>query len=309
MKIIIVLIFVTITYLNANALNIVKYGSGVDDIKSIAQISRLSNITQKSLSLSSKANNIQDLLSIAVKENKVTYLQQFTFRAIFQNIDNGDKILLKCLKHTMCDVDNYSKIMTKSSLHRQIALRSPTMNVATSNHAVGAINENLMARYFQSTGWTKIEGEVGRNGIDGLFIKRNKNGQIIDILVAESKYNKSGLQHTKNGKQMSNEWVAKKILNLQKKYPNNPDYDTIKAFIDKGIYRSVLWNLKIKDDNLLVSLKQIHDKSGNIIKSDFVGGNKMKINFNSNKEININNPQTKFHKDIVKWYKEEIRQY
>jgi hypothetical protein len=35
----------------------------------------------------------------------------------------------------------------------------------------------------------------------------------------------------------------------------------------------------------------------------------MKINFISNKEININNPQTNFHKDMARWYKEEIRQY
>ncbi len=309
MKIILSIIYIISLSLNANVLNIVKYGNSSDDIKSISQISKLSNITYKSLSINSKANNIQDLLYIAVKEKKITYSQQFIFRNQFQIMDNGDKILLKCLKHSMCNVDNYSKIMSKSSLHRQIALRSPTLNVATSNHAVGAINENLMIKYFKSTGWTRIEGEVGRNGIDGLLIKRNKNGQIIDILIAESKYNKSGLQHTKNGKQMTNEWVAKKILDLQKKYPNNPDYDTIKAFTDKGIYRSVLWNLKIKDDNLLISLKQLHDKDGNIIKNDFTGGNKMKINFAPNRKININNPKTDFHKDMIKWYKEEIRQY
>lgn len=309
MKIILSIIFVTSIYLNANALNIVKYGNSVDNVKAISQMSNLSSITQKSLSLNLKANNIQDLLSLAVKENKITYSQQFTLRSQFQIMNNGDKILLKCLKHIMCNVDNYSKIMSKSSLHRQIALRSPILNVATSNHAVGTINENLMIKYFKSTGWTRIEGEIGRNGIDGLFIKRNKNGQIIDILVAESKYNKSGLQHTTNGKQMTNEWVAKKILDLQKKYPKNQDYDTIKAFTDKGIYRSVLWNLKIKNDNLIITLKQLHDKNGNIIKSDFIGGNKMKINFASNKEINVNNPKTDFHKDIVKWYNAEIRKY
>ena len=32
----------------------------------------------------------------------------------------------------------------------------------------------------------------------------------------------------------------------------------------------------------------------------------MKINFNGNHKININNPKNDFHKDIVSWYKMEI---
>lgn len=295
--------------LSANALSVVKYADSYDNINTISKATKLSNITYKTLSANSKVENIQDLLSLAVKENKLGYTEQFKYRGLYQSMENGDKILLKCLKHTSCNINNYSKIMTNSSLHRQVALQSPSMNLATANHAVGAINENIMNKYFKSQGWTKIEGEVGRNGIDGLYIKKNKDGIIRDVLVAESKYNRSGLQHTNNGKQMSNQWVLKKIKDLEVKYPNNHDYYVIEQYVNNNIYRSLLWNLKVQDDNLVISLKKIHDKEGIVSAEKLKGSEMMKINYNGNQNISINNPETAFHKQIISWYKDEIDKY
>lgn len=290
----------------ANVINCVKYGKNTNYISSISKITKLGNVTQKSLSLGCKSDNIQDLLNLAVKENKLKFSEQFKYRKQFQTINKGDVILLKCLKHMQCDISNYSKIMTKSSLHRQVALKSPAMNVATSNHAVGKINENIMNKYFKSTGWTKIEGEIGRNGIDGLFIKRN-NGVIVDVLIVESKYNKSGLQHTKNGKQMTQQWVSKKIVDLQNKYPDKKEYNTIKKFIVNDSYRAMLWNLKTTDTDLIVSLKKIHDKTGKISTSNLKGSEKMKINFNGNQLISIKYPKNDFHRQFIGWYNQEIK--
>jgi hypothetical protein len=303
-----------ISLLSANALNlvedgakIIKGGKGIakiDDINLIAKAGSLNKVTQRYLTLS-KVENIQNLMALSVKENRVDFVDQFKYITVFKNIKHGDKLLLKCLKHSACDLEKFSDLMRKSPLHVQIATKYPNMNLPQINHRVGSINENIMNKYFQSTGWTKIEGEVGRNGIDGLFIKR-KNGVITDVMVVESKYNKSGLQHTNNGKQMTKQWVSKKIEVLQKKYPNNKDYNAIEKYIENDSYRALLWNLKTSDENLIISLKKVHDKSGKIITSNLKGGKKMKINFNGNQEININNPKGDFHRQVVSWYKKEI---
>ena len=56
----------------------------------------------------------------------------------------------------------------------------------------GYATECVMRKFYTNTGWVQIEGEVGRNGIDGLYYKK-KNGVIREVLVAESKWNTSRL--------------------------------------------------------------------------------------------------------------------
>lgn len=300
-----------ISLVYANALNLVEDGARiakgektVEAINLISKSGSLQKVTQKYLTLS-KAENIQNLMELATKENRVSFVEQFKYIKVFKNIKNGDKLLLKCLKNSICDLEKYSSIIKKSPLHAKVVARHPNMSLVQVNHEVGKINENIMNKYFKLTGWTKIEGEVGRNGIDGLFVKR-KNGKIYDVMVVESKYNKSGLQHTNNGRQMTKQWISKKIEVLQKKYPYNQDYNVIEKYIKNDRYRALLWNLKTDDKNLIIALKKVHGKSGKIVTSSLKGGEKMKINFNGNQEININNPKNDFHRQIVSWYKKEI---
>jgi hypothetical protein len=300
-------IFPNVSTLIDDAATLIKCGTkapDINDLNLIAKAGKLSRVTQKSLTLS-KVDNIQNLMSLSIKENRVSFMDQCKYITTFKKIKNGDKLLLKCLKNTTCDLESFSSLMTKSPLHVKVATKYPSMSLGQINIKVGTINENMMNKYFQSTGWTKIEGEVGRNGIDGLFIKK-KNGVIIDVLVVESKYNKSGLQYTNHGQQMTKQWVSKKIDNLIKEYPNNSDYIGIKRYVDNDIYRAMLWNLKTQDDQLMISLKQVHDKMGKVVTSDLKGNRQMKINFNGNQEISIKNPNNDFHKEIVSWYKEEI---
>jgi hypothetical protein len=277
-----------------------------DDAIDILKAKKISQVTYATLKLNTVDKNIQALLHLAAKEHRLKhYSDQFTYVSKYKKFKNGDKLLLKCLKTRTCDLENFSKLMTKSPLHVKVVTKYPHMTLGQVNIKVGTINENIMNKYFQSTGWTKIEGEVGRNGIDGLFIKK-KNGVIVDVMVVESKYNKSVLQYTNNGQQMTKQWVTKKIDDLISKYPNSQDYKTIKEFVDKDVYRALLWNIKVNDDKLIISLKKVHDKSGKVVTSDLRGHEKMKINFEGNQEISIKNPNNDFHKKIVEWYKEEI---
>lgn len=293
--------------------NVCLFGNTLTTVQSIKKVSKLKSVssvkyvTQVDLKRATKSENIDDLLSLAEKENKVSFVDQYKYRVKFNKFEDGDFLLLKCLKSKSCDMKKYSEIIEKSTLHRKLIRKNPTKSLAFINHKVGQINENLMDKYFTSTGWTKIEGEIGRNGIDGLYIKRNKNGSVKDILIVESKYNKSGLQHTKNGKQMSNEWITKKISDLQKKYPNISDYKQIEKFVENDVYRSLLWNLKVNDDNLVFDVVKIHDKTGKIEKKKLVGGEKIKIMQTNNNIINIDYPQNEFQNKVLGWYKEEIK--
>lgn len=313
--ILIVLFLVLIPTSYANSLTLIEDGAKVikgsrsvtaaDDVNMIAKAGRLEKVTRQSLTMS-KTDNIQNLIDLAVKEGKVGYVDQFKYIKEYKNLKDGDELLLICLKHSGCNLKSFTEIMHQSPLHVKIAIKHPYMSMSKINQIVGTINENIMNKYFQSSGWKKIEGEVGRNGIDGLFIKR-KNGSIHDVMIVESKYNKSGLQHTNNGQQMTKEWVEAKINELKKKYPNNTDYNEIERYVKNDTYRALLWNLKTDDKNIAISLKKVHDKEGRIVLSNIKGREKMKINYNGNQIININKPSNEFHKKIITWYKEEMK--
>jgi len=301
-------------FLLANSLEFVDDGvkiikgekviSTITESSQILKVAKLSKVTEQMLG-NTKVTNIQDLLQLAVKEQRIGFTKQFLYIKTFKNIKNGDRLLFQCLKNSACDLANYSSLMNKSPLHITLASKYPTLTLAQINNKVGAINETLMNKYFKSTGWTKIEGEVGRNGIDGLFIKR-KNGVVSDVIIAESKYNKSGLQHTQHGKQMTNQWILKKLEVLQAKYPKNLDYKIIEQHVKNDNYRALLWNLKTTENKLLISLTKIHDKNGAISISALKGNEKMKINFFRNRDIDIQNPQNSFQEKIISWYKAEL---
>jgi len=126
----------------------------------------------------------------------------------------------------------------------------------------GASAECVMHQFYTQSGWIQVEGEIGRNGIDGLYYKK-KNGIIKDVLVAESKWNTSRLGRSgKNNavKQMSQEWVLRTMNKLIRKMPSNI-YSTLKHFIENDQYRARLFRLKPKSHNTIqISIYKIKNK-------------------------------------------------
>jgi len=126
----------------------------------------------------------------------------------------------------------------------------------------GASSECVMHKFYTQSGWIQIEGEIGRNGIDGLYYKK-KNGVIKDVLVAESKWNTSRLGRSgknKAVKQMSQEWVLRTMNKLIKKMPSQT-YATLKRFIENDQYRARLFRLKPKSNNTIqISIYKIKNK-------------------------------------------------
>jgi hypothetical protein len=159
----------------------------------------------------------------------------------------------------------------------------------------GASAECVMHQFYTQSGWVQVEGEIGRNGIDGLYYKK-KNGVIKDVLVAESKWNTSRLGRSgknKAVKQMSQEWVLRTMNKLIKKMPSKT-YTTLKRFIENNQYRARLFRLKPKGANdIQISIYKIKNKGLKAFD---------KIKDRQLNPININRPKNSFEVRMVQAY-------
>lgn len=272
------------------------------------KIARLGTLEVKDLTHASKAENIQGLLDIALQENRVDAVQMLQYERLYSFQKHGDQLLLVCLKATRCQPDKFVEIVKTSKLHSEIAFRQPELGSVLVNHAVGEITENLMIRYFESSGWKKIPSQIGRQGIDGLFIKME--GEIIkEVLIVESKYNTSILQLTNHGTQMSDQWVRRKVYELNSKYPDDTTYKTIDKFVNAGSYRAILWNIKADETSLKVSLRKVKSKGGNVTDYNVVGTENEVLAAPFENDIKIEFPKNKFEDNFVGWYKNEIARF
>jgi len=159
----------------------------------------------------------------------------------------------------------------------------------------GASAECVMHKFYTNSGWIRVEGEIGRNGIDGLYYKK-KNNIIKDVLVAESKWNTSRLGisgKNKTVKQMSKAWILRTMNKLIKKM-DTKTYRTLREFISHDQYRARLFRLKPKANNTIqISIYKIKNKG---LKA-----------FNEIKDtqlppIDINAPKNSFERGIVMAY-------
>ena len=86
----------------------------------------------------------------------------------------------------------------------------------------GAIAEYISIAIYKKNGYSLLDTEVGRIGVDGLFVKRDKNGRIKNVVFSEVKYGTAKLSTIEKGsiQQMSNKWklsvLNRKISQLEK---------------------------------------------------------------------------------------------
>ena len=159
----------------------------------------------------------------------------------------------------------------------------------------GNASECMMHQFYTKTGWIKIEGEIGRNGIDGLYYKI-KNGQIKEVLVAESKWNTSRLGRSgknKMVKQMSQHWVLRTMDKLERHKPLS-EYSSIKKLIEHDQYRARLFKvIPSGKESIRIDIYKIKNKGEH--QFDTFVESKLK-------PINLEAPKNSFEKNMVKAY-------
>jgi len=186
------------------------------------------------------------------------------------------------------------------------AIPSDNKIQARLNIVNGASTECVMHQFYIQSGWTHINGAIGRNGIDGLYYQK-KNGVIKGVLVAESKWNKSRLGRSgknKAVKQMSKEWVLRSMNKLTRKIPSKI-YFTLKRFIENDQYRARLFRLKPKKNNKIqITIHKIKNKG--LKAFDEIKDTQLA-------PIDINKPKNNFEKRMVNTYntcrKEKMQKY
>lgn len=159
----------------------------------------------------------------------------------------------------------------------------------------GASAECVMHYFYSNSGWTQINGEIGRNGIDGLYYKK-KNGVVKEVLVAESKWNTSRLGFSGKGKavkQMSKEWVLRAMDKLVKKIDTST-YKTLHQLVYHDQYRARVFRMKpIGKHNIQITIYKIKNKG--LKAFDEIRDTQLR-------PIDINGPSSHFEKGIVNVY-------
>ncbi len=253
----------------------------------------------------SKAENIDGLLALARTERRVDLDEVGLMQAWgkYNALPEGDRLLLGCLKDAGCQPLTCADIAALSELHREVMLRQPGRNLTQANHTVGHISEQVMLRHFESTGWQRIEGQMGRGGIDGLFVKRNAEGAVREVLVVESKYNTGALAQTDHGQQMSRNWVDRKLAQLRERQPDDATYRKVEDLINGGHYRARLWTLRVENGEIRIDLQRVRSANYKVDELIDDPGTRVLV---PPPVIRIAAPKDSFEKTIVDAYWKEI---
>jgi hypothetical protein len=92
------------------------------------------------------------------------------------------------------------------------------------NPVKGALTEDLMDRALTrgllgETGWVSgTPARTGKAGLDGLFFRTDKSGNVRRLYVVEAKYGTSTLGYTRDGPQMGAKWIARRLERTAKVY-------------------------------------------------------------------------------------------
>lgn len=265
----------------------------------------LSTVTIRDLTFANRLDNVDGLLDLATAENRIDPVTAMQIRGRYLTIADGDVLLLTCLRHLACQPQPFLDIAQTSRLHAEVVRHAPYLSAVQVDRTVGSMTERLMDRYFVDSGWEKLNGQIGQTGIDGLYVK-SKGGVIREVLIAESKYNTSPLGNTNFGMQMSDEWIRRKLVELKTAYPAEESYRQVEGFVEKGVYRAALWNLRVSEDGLAVSLSKVRNKSGTVDLVPAGGTDVADLAEPLTNEIRFAEPRNRFQKSILEAYREEL---
>lgn len=97
-------------------------------------------------------------------------------------------------------------------------------SVLTPNIIKGDLGENIASKYFtkqyllDNGNWQAVSQKFGRQGLDHVFIKYDKNGNPRGLMVGETKYGSSKLGMTKDGIQGGSRWTNQRLIKLANRF-------------------------------------------------------------------------------------------
>ena len=179
----------------------------------IADLStKLVKITYKDLIYYPKYRNVSLLLAKAQYEKKITSVQMLQYRRLFMNAKAGDYKLLNFLKNDNLTMENAKRIANSTwpknfhTIRGTILFKNP--------HVKGRLGDHLTAKRLTAMGYKKLNSKYNSlHGIDGIYIKQNSQGKIIEIKIVENKVDSSTLQPGPP-RQMSSPWIENNLKKM-----------------------------------------------------------------------------------------------
>ena len=266
----------------------------------------IASVTRRSLASSDNVQwNINSLLQRAVDERRINDIERLALQQRYSAIPGrSDFALLECLKVQSCDLNQFTDLATAvghNQLHLQHAARCVNCNKINIYKHSGNTIEELMDSYYLRGGWTKLKGEIGNSGIDGLYYKLRSPGQVSDVLVTEAKFNESMLQETRSGTQLCKQWILDNLARLRNRAIEDKQlYEQITDFVERDVYRAQLWRMNVDDDRLFIWREHVSSKGRTIVRWPIHG--KPPWNQGTEHVIDMLKPGSNFDRQILNDY-------
>lgn len=187
-----------------------------------------------------------------------------------------------------------------------VAANAKTVIQAAIDKNNGDVTECMQDKFFTKYGrtWAKLPGEYNdKNGIDGLFVQRDSNGNVLQCMVIDSKYGSSPLGDSKCGTQMSDSCIDNILEKLIEKESVSLDEKAkkrIKEYEDCKLSNKNTKTRKRIFTNRLNSEGQLQIGIFNLNEQDTDKVKKADIDnkFKSNLTVNLVNPKNDYEKRI-----------
>ncbi|CDM67394.1 Hypothetical protein CM240_0224 [Clostridium bornimense] len=184
-----------------------------------------------------------------------------------KNIDKAKDSALRDVKNEKLSVDEIYENAVKSSISSVTDIIKAVENgdiVLSNNLQKGNYGEMKMDVYFESQGYDRISidkvtdlNEPTHHGIDGVYYKADGEPKYI---IGEAKYGSSTLGNTKDGKQMSSNWIDKRLVDAVGE--TNADKIIMEKMLNADNIKSQLVHISDKGEITI----SILDDEANIVK-------------------------------------------
>jgi hypothetical protein len=116
-------------------------------------------------------------------------------------------------------ISTQTGVTAASRYQTVIRSQGPAATVYEMNPVKGDIGEAIGREVLRSSGWIPgTPARTGQAGIDLLHFKTDSSGNIRGLMVTEAKYGASRLAITKDGLQMSREWIGRRLDYTAREY-------------------------------------------------------------------------------------------